>query len=59
MESNLSMFVSMIIRGGTYLILGGILSWRRFAMRYNNFKIFVILFVVSEIVKIGQENIMD
>lgn len=48
--------ITLAVRMGTYLFLGAFLVWKRFAMRISNFKVFLGLFLVSELVKIVIEN---
>ena len=51
--------VSIGLRIGTFLTLGGYLTWKRFAMRNSNVKTFVKIFILFESLKIIQENIIE
>ena len=48
-----------MIRFSSYLILGVYMTWKRFATRYSNFKVFVVVYIVTETLKVVQENILD
>jgi hypothetical protein len=58
-EGGTPLEVSLIIRVVTIFTLCGYLGWKRYAMRFDNFKFFVGLFSVSQLVRIVQEHIMD
>jgi hypothetical protein len=49
----------MVIRVATILTYCGFLGWKRFAMRYDNLKFFVILFTASQLLRVLQEHLMD
>jgi hypothetical protein len=49
----------MIIRVATMLTYSGFLGWKRFAMRYDSLKFYVILFTGSQLIRVLQEHLMD
>lgn len=55
-DDNSKALISLGLRLGTYLILGAFLTWKRFAMRISNFKVFVGILITSELIKIIAEN---
>jgi hypothetical protein len=59
MERGVNSFTSLLVRCGSFAVFGGFVGWKRFAMRYSNFRRFVGLLVASEALRVLQENLMN
>jgi hypothetical protein len=59
MEGGSSTFASLMIRLAAIFAYCGFLGWKRFAMRYDNLKFFIILFAASHLLRVLQEELMD
>jgi len=51
--------ISLAIRMGTYLALAIYLTWIRFAMRFNNLKVFVKILIAEEVIKLVTESVIN
>lgn len=58
-ERGTSSLGSLMMRCGTYVVFACWMGWKRFAMRYSSLRVFGVVLVISEGVRIIQENIMD
>lgn len=52
MAGDTAAVVSLVVRIGTYALLGVYLIWKRFAMRFSNIKAFLSILIISELTKI-------